>query len=239
MNLVINWFNGFIALVIVVVAWLIAFFSIYLFYRKNRSQQHINEMILAFAIGFGWTGITITFLSIVISGENVSGVREIVPYFSYSTVPVGGFAVMRLVWDMVGSPKSKNKVLIIYVSYSIFYYIILYLTMSDAVELYDVEGEVLDDWLTPASLMFYLVWIAVIIPAIPAAIGFNKIRGMTSGDLKKRSVSLLITVMCIGSGILLDTVILLGDHIQNIVSISRILIIIGAIAALFGLRPPK
>ena len=146
---------------------------------------------------------------------------------------------MRLVWNMAGPPKKKKYILLLYGLYCIVYYIVLYITIFDAVDYYDVPGEVLDDWLKPTSVMFYLVWLAVGIPAIPAALGFNNIKSFGSGDVKKRSIFLLITVAGLGSGIILDTVILMGEWAQYIIFLPRICILIGASCAVYGLRPTE
>ena len=185
---IINWLNGFSAFAIVCCAWIFVFLCIY-YYRKHKLKIYFNGILLGLAIAFGWTGITLSFLSVVIYGENLPGLSSIISYFSYSTIPFGALAIILVAWDVAGAPYLKKIVIIGFVAFAITYYVILYSTFEYAIVVStDIpDDQVLDDWIDPTSIFYYFVWLGVIPTAIITAIGFNKFRKLTAGEVKKRS----------------------------------------------------
>lgn len=203
--------NGASALILIIIAFCFAVLWLY-YYTKKESKRHLNLFFLAMAVGFGWMGITITFLSVMLFGYNVAGMESIISYFSYSTIPVGAITVIYLTWDVFGSPTNKKHVLIAFAIYSATYYILLYTTFNQAVIISDT-GIILDDWITPFSVFYYILWGQVLFAAIISSLGFNKFRKATTGDMSARSLGVIIASGIVGGGILLDTVILMEGQV--------------------------
>ncbi|MFX1394590.1 MAG: hypothetical protein ACFFAH_13575 [Promethearchaeota archaeon] len=235
---IITWLNGFSAFAIVCSAWIFVLISLY-YYRKYKGKIFLNGILLGLAIAFGWTGITLSFLSVVFYSKNVPGLRSIISYFSYSTIPFGMLAIIIVSWDVAGAPYLKKIVLIGFIAFSIAYYIILIITFPEAIVCPEVpDGEIYDDWINPQAIFYYFVWIGIITTAIITGIGFNKFRKLTAGNVKKKSLFLIIATPVIGISILLDTVIFMEPHV-NFLFIPRFLIILGVYLIHLGFRPDK
>jgi len=238
---IITWLNGLSALILISSAWIMAIITLF-FYFRDKNKKHINLFFFLIAVALGWTGITISFLSVAIFGFNLPWVRGIISYFSYSTIPIGATMLVLIVWDVVGSPKNKKVIVIIFLICSIIYYIVLYTTFQQAIVCPEVpKGEIYDDWIAPNSFIFVLIWIIVSFVCIMFLFGFNKFRKMTAGDLKNRAKFIMLSVSIIGICILLDTVVL-GSIIQphvNYLFIVRFLMIFGSFAMYWGFRISK
>jgi hypothetical protein len=233
---IITLLNGFSAFAVVCAAWTIGIVYIYIC-RKKNTRVLASGVIIAAAIALGLTGITISFLSVAIFGYNLPWVKGVISYFSYSTLPIGAIAMMYTSWDVTGSPKNKKYMLIGFLIYNIVYYIILFTPSTQTIMCPEVpRGEIYDDWVSSNSPLYYLIYGEVLIVAIISAIGFNKFRKTTPGDLKKRSNYILLALPIIGICILLDTVILTDAYV-NYLFIARFLLIFGHFLLLLGFRP--
>jgi hypothetical protein len=149
-------------------------------------------------------------------------------YFSYSTIPIGSLAVVHVSWDVAGAPI-----------YSVFYYIVLYTTFSQAVICPEVApGEIYDDWVSPTSLFYYSLWGEVALAAIIAAVGWRKFGNVVAGDLRKRGLLLFTTSGIMDISILLDTVTFM-EWAHNFLWFPRVAMIIGALFVYMGFKPPE
>lgn len=234
-----NFLNGVSALLIVCVAWALAILSLY-YYTKKNSKMHIFVFLFHIAVAFGWTGITITFLSVAFYGENLPSIESIISYFSYSTIPLGAITVVYMNWNVLGSPKNKKPVMILLLITTVLYYITLFLTFNQSIIVSQpVPGEVLDDWVSPLSLFYYLLWGLVGVGASVTGLGFNRFRKATAGDLTSRARFIIFASLFGGGGILLDTVILLGTSFQIILWIPRMMMILTVVLIHLGYKPSK
>lgn len=235
---VITFINGFSALLLICISFILA--GLYLF-QSIKAKTKVQEagLFLFIAIGFGWMGITITYLSVAIYGYNLPWVKGVISFFSYSTIPIGALAVIHVSWDVAGAPKNKKRVELIFLIYSAIYYIVLYWTFTDAIIIPEVpRGEIYDDWVSPMSLVYYLLWGEVALASVISAIGWRKFESIAPGDLRKRGIFLFIASGIIGTSILLDTVIFM-DFAVNILWIPRIAMIFGIILVYLGFKPKK
>ena len=236
-----SWLNGFSAFLLVCSAWVMAIITIN-WYLKEKKKQNLITIIFLASIALGWTGITITFFSVAIYGYNLPWVKGVISYFSYCTVPIGSTAIIFFTWDVFGYPKFKKPIIGIYFSLMALYYIFLFATFQQAVVCPDVsKGEIYDDWLDPASVVYYLLLIMVSIAALMTLIGFYQFSKMTAGDLKQRAGLLILASLIIGSCVLLDTVALgsiITPHV-HVLFIVRFAMIFGAFCAFWGMRPSK
>ncbi len=236
-----SWLNGFSAFLLVCTAWILGII-ILKFYLKEKRKQYLVLFIFSAAIALGWTGITITFFAVVINGSNPAWVKPVISYFSYSTVPVGSTAIIFFTWDVFGYPKFKKPILIIYFSLMALYYIFLYATFQQAVVCPDVpKGVIYDDWLSPESVVYYLLLIMVSITSLITLFGFYQFSKMTAGDLKKRAGFIILSSIIIGSCVLLDTVVLgsiITPH-EDLLFIVRFAMIPGVFCAFWGIRPSE
>ena len=236
-----SFLNGISAFILILNAWFLVFVNLY-FYIKDKKQVHINMAILNIAIGLGWMGITITFFSTLIFGENLPWVEYVISYFSYSTIPIGAFTIAYVTYNLAGSQRYRMLFYIGALILSIAYYVILYFTFSISIEVSQaVPGEILDDWARFDWIFYYFIWITCAYSAFLTAIGFGKLGKLTSGIVKKRSIILLLATFIVGGSILLDTVILgsipLGIDHNLFLSIPRFLMIVGIYFILIGLWP--
>ncbi len=233
-----HFINGFSALALVCSAFIIG-----IMFLKNgiKTKGHVQfvGLALSLAVAFGWMGITITYLSVLFYGYNLPWVKGVISFFSYSTIPIGAFSVMYVTWDVAGAPKNKKIVLILFTTYSIFYYILLYATFSEAVVCFDVPaGEIYDDWISPTSMIYYILWGEVVLASGISGIGWLKFSKRSSGELKKRANLLLIASGLVGFSILADTVILMESFVY-LLSIPRFAIIIGLSIIYRAFKPSK
>ena len=237
-----GFFNGFTGFLVTLLAFAVIYYDSYIYFKKEKNQLLISLILAAIAIGLGWTGTTITFFSVAIFQTNLPGVEILVPFFSFFPIPIGAIAFFNIAWNIAwGSGlKGKKKVLYAYLMLIIVYYIVFFLTFSSSVGIYGYPDEVIDTWLLPTSITYYLVWIFIIIDLIVGLVGLISIWKMTSGEWKKKSFALIITVILVGLGVLLDTVILIGDSVQIITSLPRIIMLIAwVIIPFYGFRRIK
>ena len=224
--------NGFSALALVCVSIILGI----MFFTKASGQIRYVGAALLGAIAFGWMGITITFLSVSFTGINQPGVSSIISYFSYSSIPIGALCVVFVTWDVVGAPQNKKMVILGYIIFSIVYYIVLYITFNTSVIISDT-GIIYDDWITPLSITYYLLWGIVGLAAVISGIGWIKFRKEGTGEIKKRSNYLLIASGLVGFSILADTVIFIDDLFIPLLSVPRIGMIIGVTLIYLGFKP--
>ncbi|TFG23311.1 MAG: hypothetical protein EU529_07890 [Promethearchaeota archaeon] len=236
-----SWLNGFSAFLLICTSWILGIL-ILRFYLKEKRKQYLILFIFSAAIALGWTGITITFFSVVIYGYNLPWVKYVISYFSYSTVPVGSTAIIYFTFDVFGAPKFKKPLLVVYFSLMALYYIFLFATFSDAVVVSKVKkGQIYDDWLSPNSVVYYLLLIMVSITSLITLFGFYQFSKMTAGDLKKRAGFIILSSIIIGSCVLLDTVFLGSIFTQHeeYLFVVRFAMIPGVFCAFWGIRPSK
>ena len=231
---IIAFLNGSSALALVCIS---IFLALSFLIKATGRIRYIGFALIG-AIAFGWTGITITFLSVSFTGINQPGVSGIISYFSYSSIPIGALCVVFVTWDVAGAPKNKKLVIIGYIIFSIVYYTVLYATFNQAVIISDT-GIIYDDWITPISLTYYLLWGIVGLAAVISGIGWIKFRKGGAGEIKKRSNYLLIASGLVGFCILADTVIFISDAFIIVLSIPRIGMILGVILIYLGFKPAK
>jgi len=232
----INFLNGVSALILVCVAWMFVIISIY-YYTKKSSKRHLMLFLFGIALALGWTGITITFLSVAFYGENLPGLESFISYFSYSTVPLGSISIIYMNWDVFGAPKNKKPVIIILLIISIIYYILLFATFQETIIVTEpVPGVILDDWVNPLSVFYYILWVLVGLGAGITGAGFNKFRKATSGDLTKRAKYIIMASLLGGGGVLLDTVILMGP-VEIVLWMPRIMMIAAILFFHLGFKP--
>jgi len=234
-----NFLNGVSALILICVAWMFVCISLYYYFKKD-SKMHLFVFLFGIAVAFGWTGITITFLSVAFYGENLPGLESFISYFSYSSIPLGAISVVYMNWDVFGSPKNKKPVMIILFGTTVIYYLALFLTFNQAIIVsVPVPEVILDDWVNPMSIFYYILWGQVGFGALVTGVGFNKFRKATAGDLTSRSKYIMTASILGGGGILLDTVILMGTSVQIILWIPRIMMIATVILIHLGYKPSK
>ncbi len=239
MTSTISWINGFSALALVCSAFIYGLYFLYN-YKKTKNSLYLNGAVLGFACALGWMGITISFLSVLFSGDNAEGLNRVIPLFSYSTIPIGSMAVLSIAWTMLMPPKYKKHVLIAVGIFSIFYYIILYATFTTAVVCPPVpKGEVLDDWLSSKGVPYYLVYALVLGITIIFAIGILRFFKAVTGELRKRAIWIILSTPIIGSVILLDTVIITGAMYQDLLFIVRFLMIPAFLFTYLGFKPAE
>ncbi|MFX1276324.1 MAG: hypothetical protein ACFFAT_14965, partial [Promethearchaeota archaeon] len=208
-NIFVSWLNGISALLLVSAAWYFVIVCLYYFRTLENNKTYLGGMLLFTAIGLGWMGITLSFLSTEFAGSTLPWVIFLMPFFAYSTIPLGCFAIIYIVWELVGTKKSKKIIYGLYVILFIAYYILLYFNIESnvAIEI-DANTGLGDDWIRFGVPFFYFIWILVIITAIITFIGFTKMRSHTTGELKTRSSLLLLATPLVALGILADTVVL-------------------------------
>jgi len=208
-------------------------------YKKQKVVTFLSGILLGFAVALGWTGISISFLSVVIYGYNLPWVKGVISYFSYSTVPLGSFAIVATSWNVAGSQKNKRKALAIVALYSALYYVILYSTFNQVVAYTPTpRGELYDDWILSETLFFYILWGEVLIGAVVTAVGFWKFYEQSTGSLRRRSLWLLLSTGIVGSAILLDTVII-GSLIalDSALFLVRFSMVLGLFLIYLGFQP--
>jgi len=247
-NFSLSWLNGISTLLLVLTAWIFTVYCL-IYFIKLRVKTYIGGAILFAAIALGWTGITTSFLFTEFIGANPVWIKEVTRFFSYSTIPFGCFGIIYIVWELVGTKKSKTIVYLIYLGLFIAYYSLLYYNLVNNVAFYPTEpvgtSEVIDDWIILDSFFFYFVWSSVILTAVITIIGFGKMHSKTTGELKERSSLLLFATPLIAFGILGDTVIFgtipiifIPDHLV-IISLVRFIMIIGIFLIVIAFRPAK
>ncbi|MGV9173790.1 MAG: hypothetical protein ACOC35_14680 [Promethearchaeia archaeon] len=226
--------NGFSAIAIVCISIILLINYLYQCQKKDTNPL-INAIFLSLAVALGWTGISITSLSVLIYGYNLSWVKDVFSYFSYSTVPIGALAIIYTTWDVAGSPKNKKYIVAVFIAFSLVYYLVLFTTFNHAVVQSDT-GIIYDDWITPNSLFYYIIWGIVGLAALISGIGFNKFRKSTPGELHTRSLLLLSSTPIVGLSILLDTVIFMEPAVY-LLFIPRLGMVMGMCFIFYGFRP--
>ncbi len=236
-DLILTWINGASALALVISAWVFTFVCVS-FYKKTHSKTFpIGGIPLGLAVAFGWTGITISFLSVWFTGGNLPWVEGIISYFSYSTIPVGAMAIIYVVWDVAGDPKKKKIALIVFALFSAVYYYFEFTTFSlGAVQVPDPHGEIFDDFITPDVFFYFIIWAEVGLAAILAGFGFLKFRSMAPGALRRKSTYIVLASVIVATGILWDTVIFF-DWIVSTLFLCRLMMIVGLVLIIYGFKP--
>ncbi len=226
-NVYLSWVNGLSAFVIVVLAWIFFFRDIFR-YKKNKNSLYFNGMIIYISMALGWMGVSLSFLSVLFFGQNAPWIKNVMFFFSYCTLPFGSYAITSSSWDLVGSPMVKKYVLIIALIISAIYYATFFLEFPYAIQISELESinEVYDDWVNPMSFFFAFIWIQTMISTVICAIGWHKFRKVSTGNLKKRSNSLIISIPIFGCVVLMDTVVP-GHLIHSLVFIPRLILLIG------------
>ncbi|MHA1263764.1 MAG: hypothetical protein ACTSRS_00870 [Candidatus Helarchaeota archaeon] len=232
----INWLNGFSALILVISAWISGIFNLRR-YIERKTNSHLYMTILAFAIAIGWTGITLSFLSVAFYGYNYPGLKNIISYFSFSTIPIGSFAVVNISWDLLFSPEKRKYGVSLFIILYAIYYFFLYFTWNATVIIPDVPpGGIFDDWLSSFSIPYWMIWAIVGLSALLWAIGINNFRQKSTGELRKRGYNLLFSTFFVGGAILLDVVIFMAPQAE-LLWIPRLMMIPGLYLGYIGLRP--
>jgi hypothetical protein len=232
---ILNWLNGISAFMVVVGAWLYAILNMRR-YLKGKVISTLYMAILSIALAFGWTGITLSFFSVLFFGSTLPEVAAIISYFSYSMIPIGSCAVILISWDLLFTPKYKKVGLAIFGAFYAIYYIFLFLTWSPTVMVSDVSGQIFDDWLSPTSVSFWMIWVIVGASSVLWAIGFNSFRKKSAGEFRRRAIYLFLATFFIGGGILLDTVAFIGA-LGEFAWIARLMMIPGVYTGYVGLNP--
>ena len=230
--------NGGSALVAIIFAFICTIITV-VWYKKTKNNVFITGFFLTLAIGFGWMGISLSFISVMLTGSNIPNLELYVRIFSYSTLPVGTTAIMNVGWDMfMPSKKYKKTVLIGMVIISIFYYIILYATIDACTEIPLVPaGELLDDWLVPMTIPYFMFLGLTGFVSVFLGIAFFRFFIKTSGDIRKRAILVVLTALFLGSGVLMDTVIFVGEMWKDFLFIPRIQVILSLVFILIGFKP--
>ncbi|MFX1276812.1 MAG: hypothetical protein ACFFBP_01280 [Promethearchaeota archaeon] len=240
-NFSISWLNGISTLLLICVAFFLVIDSTY-YYIKLKNKTYLGGILLFGSIGVGWLGITLSFLAVEFTGTTPNWIEFLIPFFSYSTLPIGCFAIVYIVWELVASTKTRKNILIIYILLGITYYLIFFLSLyfiEGLVRFHDVYGEVMDDWAAPGTLFYFSIWIFTTITSTFTLIGFGKMRQKTAGELKARSTVLMISSPIFALCILADTVILgslIHDH-YNYLFIVRLLMMLSLYMIMIGFRP--
>ena len=224
------------------VAVIFAFFSVILtliWYKRTKNQTFITGIFMTLAIGFGWMGITISFLSILLTGSNLPYYYLYIRFFSYSTLPIGCVAIMSVGWDMfMPSKKYKKTMLIIMIIISVFYYIVLYWDIYAVTEVSNTGGsELIDDWLIPMTIPYFIFLGMTGVTSGMLGILFFNFFKKTSGEIRKRAILVVFGAVFLGSAVLMDTVIFMGDMWKDFLFIPRIQVTIGGICILLGFKP--
>ena len=229
--------NGGSAIAAVVFAFICSIITI-AWYKRTKNKTFLSGGLLALACAFGWMGITISFLSVLLFNENIPYLYMYVRLFSYSTLPVGAIAIMNLGWDLFLSPKHKKVVLISMTIVSVFYYIILYWNIDTVTEMSAVSvGEIYDDWLIPMTIPYFIFLGMTSFTTIVLFIAFLKFFKNTSGDIRKRAIIIVLAAVFLGSAVLMDTVIFVGEIWKDFLFIPRIQVIIGLLCMIVGFKP--
>lgn len=238
---VLNWLNGVSAFLVVICAWAFAVLHLRRYLSGNKAITTIYMVVLSIAIAFGWTGITLSFFSVLIEGYTLPEVAAIISYFSYSTIPIGSCAVVLVSWDLLFTPKYKKVGLGIFCLMYFIYYIFLFVTWNQTVLNPNIpyipgSNQIFDDWLSSTSVSFWMIWLIVGASALLYGIGFNSFRSKSAGTIRKRAIYIFFSTFFIGGGILLDTVIFSGTFVE-FAWISRFLMIPGVFLGYIGLKP--
>ena len=230
-------------------AFLVILASIYfiiLGIQNYRKTKVLNNLIFYLGLGgaifIGWLGITISFFTVSIYGENINLplLTLIANITAFAPEPIGSLSVINSNWSLAGEQEHKKLALGIFVGYSIFYWIILVLTFNQAILCPAVPtGEILNNWINPFSLFYYVYWGMIVIAGIITFIGFYKFRKSAPGTLRKRGTYVMLASCFIVLGILLDTVIFTDSLAYQFDFISRLLIIPGLVLIHLGYRPLK
>jgi len=233
---VFNWLNGLSAFLVVIGAWLFAILNLRRYFFKSKVLSTLYMAILSIAIAIGWTGITLSFFSVLIHGSTLPEVAAIISYFSYATIPIGSCAVIIISWDLLFTPKYKKVGLAIFCIVYVIYYTFLFMTWNQTVMVSNVPGQIFDDWLSAISVPFWMIWLIVGASALLWGIGFNSFRRKSAGEIRKRAVNLFLSTFFIGGAILLDTVVFTGAFVE-FAWISRLMMIPGVYTGYIGLNP--
>jgi hypothetical protein len=237
MDPILNWLNGLSAFMVVVAAWLYAIVNMRR-YNQGKLKSSLYMAIIFLSVAFGWTGITLSFFSVLFFGSTLPEVAGIISYFSYFTMPIGSCAVVLLSWDQLFTPKYKKMGFGIFGILYAIYWIFLFMTWSQSVENSYIpgSGQIFDDWLSSTSVPFWMIWLIVGSAAVLWTIGLNLFRNKSTGEIRKRANYLSLSSLFIGVAILLDMVILTGTF-GEFAWIARLMMIPAIYTGYLGLKP--
>lgn len=204
-----DFLNGGIAFLIVIGAIIFAIFN-FRRYIKTKASTTFYVGVLSLTSACGWTGISLSFISVLFTGGTPPGIAGIISYFSYLPIPIGSCAVIIIAWDWLFTPKYKKAGVGFFCILYTIYYVFLFMTWQQTVVYSNVPGQVFDDWLSLTSVSFWMIWIIVGLSGILWIIGFNNFRKKSSGALQTRAIQLFFAAFFLISAILLDTVIFTG-----------------------------
>ena len=243
MNAIITWINGSSMLIIVLSAYTCAVIDWY-YYKKTKKKLYINGVFIFLAVGLGWTGGTLAFISLLINnGYTPTELVNIIGFFTVSTMPIGILFVINLMWGVIGAPENKKYILAILIALSVVYYISLYTTYG-----YSLNsnaplqvGELYDDWLNLLSIPYLCQMTSISITAIVIILGFNNFRKVSTGDSKKRAKIIIFASFMFSFGILGDVAILgsLVPPYEYLLWIPRSFQIFANILEMYAFRPKK
>ncbi len=235
--ILVNWVNGIASLAIVCAAVIFVIMAVR-YYRKTKARTFAVGTLLGIAVGIGWTGHSLTFLSVAILGYNLEWIWAIIGYFSFSTIPMGALAIVYVSWDIAGNRKSKKVVLGILAAFSVVYYIVLYAFWHLNVQFMEITrpDTVIHDYIPLTVPMYYLLGAEVLIAGLIAFIGFLRFRMQVPGELRKKSTFVLIASFMVGGSILWD-ICAYFDAVQPTLFVSRFLMVGGLALILKGLMP--
>ena len=230
--------NGASALAAVIFAFFTLIITV-VWYKRTKNKTFISVMFLALACVFGLMGYSLSFLSILIFGENIMYLDFYVRLCSYSTLPVGSVAIMNVGWDMfIPSKKYKNAMLIAMVCIFIFYYIVLYWDIYAVTGVSNTSGsELIDDWLIPMTIPYFIFLGGTAFTSGMLGIAFFNFFRKTSGDIRKRAIILVLASVLLGTAIMMDTALFVGVIWKDILFYPRLQVIPGLLFVLIGLKP--
>ena len=166
------------------------------------------------------------------NGYTPRELSRIIPFISFSTFPIGSFALIYVLWKTVGSWKAKNYFLLTYGMIVIMYYLFLYLFLEETVIVADFGvNEIYDDWINPLSGLFYIILLIIVLNTIFGIKGLSRFKKMVSESIEKKVRQLIIIIPLISIGIFVDMLILgsLIELREPQLWIFRLILLIGII----------
>ncbi|HMF34413.1 MAG TPA: hypothetical protein VKK79_23525 [Candidatus Lokiarchaeia archaeon] len=238
----ITWLNGISAFTLYVLVWTFFILSI-IYYRKTKAHTFVTCMLLGFAVGVGWTGIFLSFMSNILFGDNLPWIIYEIHYVTCTAIPLGSLAIIYTAWDVAGSPNNKKQILIGFGAFSVVYYIVYFATIFTSWNAIVVSpglapDTLYDDWLDPAFAFYYFMWLEVGFAAAVTGIGFARFMKSTPGALRKKSLYIVIATLFVGGGILFDLVDFTTFHLYYL-WIFRFLVGPGLLLIFYGFKPLK
>ncbi len=238
----IDWLNASSGLILYGSIWMFLFVSIG-FYRKTKSRPFISCIFLAAALSIGWAGVFFTAISQLLIQANYSWISNWIQLVTCAAIPLGSLGLMYTSWDVVGSPKNKNQILLGFGAFSAIYYIVYYV-----LEIYISPGQVIivapnpppnglyDDWINPSSIFYYFLWAELLFIILVTGIGFLKFMKSSPGALRRKALYIVMATLFLGGGIIVD---LLIPNPVIILWITRLMVAVGPWFMIAGYKPLK